>query len=166
MLQIRQKLLMIMIMTGILASMGAGCDDNNPTGPIEHVFITYPSNGASVPDSIQVLGTYTDDFEGSEWSIWVILWPEDSPGIGWPQSDNAVEGTPAVKNNGSWSVTCWFTGPPQSYDIAVYTGTAEASRVLVTLLIDSYRRDEYSGILEINLPAGLVERDRITISKQ
>ncbi len=167
MVNISRKRSMGIIVLGFFMIITIGCGDNgsNPTSPESEgsATITQPVNGALVGDSILVSGTYKG---GVQEDIWVIVWPETAPGVGWPQSDNSAEGYPATKNNGAWYVTCWFGDPLQRYDVAVYTATPQASQALATLLIESYYRGEYLGIFESNLPAGLVERDRIRVEKR
>jgi len=127
------------------------------------IIITQPHNRDSVPGEIEVSGTYSEEIKGD---IWLIVWPEKARGKGWPQSDDAESGAPALKKNGRWSVYCYFGGPPQRYEIVVYTSTHSASLFLGSKLREWYKNNDYKGISAVNLPNGLFERQRILVVKQ
>lgn len=133
-----------------------------PTPPSEAVKITDPRDGVSVSSPMEVSGTYPEDTEDD---IWVIVWPENAPRRGYPQSDAADQGLPAFKENGKWFVMSHFGGPPQNYEIAVYTATPSASKFIGDTLKKWVKNNDYPGIHVMDLPEGLVERDRITVSK-
>lgn len=133
-----------------------------PTPSSEVIKITDPRDGASVSSPIEVSGTSLEDLEDD---IWVIVWPENAPRRGYPQSDAAEKGLPAFKENGKWFVIGHFGGPPQSYEIAVYTATPSASKFIGDTLKKWVENNDYPGIYVMELPKGLVERDRITVSK-
>lgn len=65
-----------------------------------------------------------------------------------------------------WLVRCYFGGPPQSYEIAIYEATKSASKTLSDLLIEWYNNNNYPGIHLSRLPIGLVEKDRIKVIKK
>lgn len=130
------------------------------------ITIVQPSDGNSVPSGedskMEVTGTYSQD---SKDDIWVIIWPEKAGGSGWPQSDDAKTGAPAIKKDGRWSVTCYFGGSSQDYEIAVYTATKSASAFLRDKIIEWYKNGNYPGISATSLPKGLTERQRIKVKK-
>jgi hypothetical protein len=95
--------------------------------------------------------------------IWVLVWPEKAPKRFWQQSDDATQGLPAAKQDGKWSVQCSLGGPPQKYEIVVYTANQAASGMLSTTLKRWAESNRYPGLTK--LPDGLTEQDRITIRK-
>lgn len=127
---------------------------------MDEVTIIQPRNNSSISEETEVIGTYSDEISED---IWVIVWPEKAHGKGWPQSNNAAEGIPALKNNGRWLVNCFFGGPPQRYDIAIYTSTHSASLFLGDKLKEWYKNNDYRGIS--NLPDDLLEQRRIQVFK-
>ena len=134
---------------------------NEPT-----ISILQPSDGDSVPSGedskVEVTGTYSQDIKDD---IWVIIWPEKASGSGWPQSDDAKSGAPAIKKDGRWSVTCYFGGSPQDFEITVYTATKSASAFLRDKIIEWYKSGNYPGISATSLPKGLTESNRIKVTK-
>ena len=149
-------------------SMSCGRDFNNPldpTGqstPLGVVRITDPSNGASVTADLTIRGTYSAEVVDD---IWAFVWPAEAPGRGWPQTDDASVGRPGIKVNGAWSTRAGLGGPPQRYDLVVYTATPSASGFLRETLIAWSRTGDFQGIVVAGLPQGLVERHRITVTK-
>ena len=110
----------------------AGCK-STPTAPdpgqvpTASATITDPPAGRSIDTAaITVSGVYSPPGQGLTDHIWILVWPDLAPGVGFPQSSNAGIGEPAVKDavNSRWSVIATFGGPPQGYDITVYTATA------------------------------------------
>jgi hypothetical protein len=136
-----------------------------PSEGTDGVRIVQPIDGDSVPSGnvtpFKVKGTYSEKIKDD---IWVIVWPDKSL-RGWPQSDDAGGGVPAVKKNGKWSVTCYFGGPPQSYEITVYTATRSASNFLGAKIKEWYKQNDYLGLLVDQIPEGLTEKHRIQITK-
>lgn len=123
--------------------------------------IITPESGSTVTGEIIVKGTNSNDND-----LWVFVWPEKARNVGWPQSDSAAHGIPAFKKGAEWSVRCYFGGPPQSYEIAVYEATKSASKALSDLLISWYKNNDYPGLHLSQLPNGLVEKDRVTVIKK
>ena len=165
MLKKRQELLKLLVLAGFLAILAIGCDDNGPPPepePPKDVMTTQPGDGATVPGVLKVEGIYIEDINDD---IWVFIWPDLAPDIGWPQSDSAESGAAALKESGRWSVTCYFGGPPQDYEIAVYTASASASAVIANKLKEWYRNNNYPGIAKAELPAELDKRDSIRVKK-
>ncbi|NOQ27784.1 MAG: hypothetical protein GQ564_20670 [Bacteroidales bacterium] len=123
--------------------------------------ITIPQDNGVVESIIVVKGNYKKIDE----DLWLIIWPEKGGNKGWPQSDDALNGRPVNKSNGRWSVSCCLGGPPQSYDIALYSASKKASEVLGTTMKDWVKSNDYPGLYINNLPKGLKELDRITVRK-
>ena len=125
--------------------------------------ISTPANNALVKDNGLASGTFessiTDD-------IWVFVWPAQAPGKGWPQSPNAADGAPAAldKQRSQWATPVGFGGPPQSYEIAVYTATKATSARIGKLLKKWAKTNNYPG-MTLNQLDGLEERHRITVRK-
>lgn len=126
------------------------------------VLILEPKSGNVVASSKRVSGRYSKEINDD---IWVIVWPELSPGRGWPQTNDAATGLSASKKNGEWSVICNFGGPSQSYDVVAYTAPPSVSEVLSSKLKMWFRNNEYSGISLQELPKGLVEKTKIRLQK-
>jgi hypothetical protein len=127
------------------------------------VAITYPIDNALVENDALVRGTVAASITND---IWVFVWPKRAPGMGWPQSPNAAEGAPAVrdKEKNEWATPVGFGGPAQSYEIAVYTANKTAS-IRVGNVLKRWAKDkEYPGMTSNQLE-GLVERHRITVRK-
>ena len=56
-------------------------------------------------------------------------------------------------------------GPLQSYEIAVYTASREASDTLGKLLKEWAKKNNHPGLVVQDLPRGLQERHRIRIKR-
>lgn len=125
--------------------------------------IITPQTGAIVTNETIAKGSYLSSNDND---IWIFVWPENARNVGWPQSDSAAHGIPAFKKNGQWSVRCYFGGPPQSYEIAVYEATKSANNTLRDLLVSWYKKNDYPGLHLSQLPNGLVEKDRIKVIKK
>ena len=131
--------------------------------PLSPIVITTPANNALVRGDAVVSGTLdptiTDD-------IWVFVLPAQAPTKGWPQSPDAAEGAPAAlnKQRNQWSTPVGFGGPPQSYEIAVYTATKATSARIGKLLKKWAKTNNYPG-MTLNQLDGLEERARITVRK-
>jgi len=144
-----------------LAAVACGGSDPAPTpiplAPAIVVRITDPTEGAVVGlTTIQVTGTYapadlTDD-------VWLFVFPALAPGRGWHQSGNAPAGLPAERG-----------GPPQSYDLAVFTAPANSATTaaLRQYLTDWSRTGDFIGLTQSQIDAlsGLVERHRVRIRR-
>jgi SAM-dependent methyltransferase len=127
------------------------------------VTITNPKNSSVVGDDVTLLGRYAATISDD---IWVIIWPEKTLGLGWPQYGDPLLGTSVNKKDGLWSVNAHFGDPPQNYEIAVYTSSQTAS----SFLQQQYKQEsnqgkEYPGIFLTKLPDGLIEQDRIIVKK-
>lgn len=125
------------------------------------VTISIPKSGGTVDeDTVEVGGTYSPKIAED---IWVLVWPEKAPKKFWQQSDEADKGRPATKQDGKWSVQCTLGGPPQQYDIAVYTANRAASAELSQTLKKWAEAGRYPGLTK--LPDGLTEQARISIRR-
>ena len=132
--------------------------------PASSFAIKSPADKAVVLDQALVTGTVDATVKED---IWVVVWPKLAPGKGWPQSPNAAEGAPAVRDTekNAWSVPVAFGGPAQSYEIAVYTATKAASAQIGKALKQWAKADKYPGLTSAQL-GKLTERSRITVSKR
>ena len=124
-----------------------------------NVCITFPIEKGIVSGSTIVKGKYQSDSA----DLWIFIWPEKGGNNGWPQSDDALNGKPAFKSNGKWSVSCGFGGPTQNYDIVLYSSTKAASKIIGDTISLWAKRKDYPGLNINNLPTGLIELDRITV---
>jgi hypothetical protein len=133
-------------------------------GPI--ATITDPGDGAVVTaGDIVVLGRYASDLNDN---IWVLVWPELAPGLGYPQSPDAARGLPSTKDPQrlTWSVPVTLGGPPQTYDIRVYTADTAASNALGAILARQVATSTFAGLRRDELPLELHEQQKITIRKR
>ncbi|GJL65938.1 MAG: hypothetical protein NPIRA05_09090 [Nitrospirales bacterium] len=127
------------------------------------VTITNPKHHAVVGDDVTLLGKYSESIMED---VWVIIWPEKTAGVGWPQYGNPELGTPVNKNQGHWSVNAHFGDPPQSFVISVYTASSSASLFLQQQYEQESKEGKaYPGIRQTDLPAGLIEQEKVTVTK-
>ncbi len=127
------------------------------------ITITNPTNSSIVGDDVTLLGKYTSTIVDD---IWVIIWPEKTMGVGWPQYGNPLLGTPVNKNKGHWSVNAHFGDPAQNFEIAVYSSSQSASSFLQQQYKQIFNQGKvYQGIGLSDLPDGLIEQDRISVKK-
>ncbi|MBN2101191.1 hypothetical protein JW710_04885 [Candidatus Dojkabacteria bacterium] len=124
------------------------------------VKITSLQHGDPVRKSERVSGTYKNEIEED---IWVFVCPEDAVGKCWQQSSDAKSGKPALKKNGTWYETCWFSGSI-NFDIVVYSATPSASQFIGDKLKEWAKNGDYKGFYKEELPEGLTEQHRITVS--
>lgn len=128
--------------------------------------INSPADGSSTTATvITAAGTFAP---GLNDDIWLFVWPELSPDRGWPQSPNASAGLPAARNTArlEWSSPASLGGPPQAYDLAVYTASRAASNTLRDLLMEGARTGNHLGLTTAELPGGLAEQERIRIRRE
>lgn len=129
--------------------------------------ITSPADGSPISANasygVPVTGTYPAT---TSENLWIIVYPEKAPGIGWPQPADPELGTPAVKGVDTWSVPCNFGGPPQKYSLVLYTATPGASSALTQILQGWHNKDKYPGLSISQLPKGLTEVGRIHVEKK
>ena len=129
--------------------------------------ITEPGAGfASATPNLVVRGSYA---AGTNDNIWVLVFPDQANGLAYPQSPNAAAGLPATKDPTrlTWSVPISLGGPPQTYDIRVFTTDAFASNALSQTLIRWVAQNFFPGLSPAELPpSGLFEQHKITISKR
>lgn len=127
------------------------------------VSLSAPQNDlATTKGRVECSGTYPADLTDD---IWVFVAPENVKGTVYPQSDKATKGLPAQKTNKKWRVMCYLGGEPQQYELILYTATPDASQALGTLLRAWSESNKFEGIATESLPVGLVERDRIRVTK-
>jgi hypothetical protein len=126
--------------------------------------ITNPLNGSNVSDQGLISGTYDKSITED---IWVVIWPENAPGKGWPITDDAFQGLPSKKENGTWTNTnAQYGGPVQGYKIVVYSASPEASTFLSNKLREWNRSGNFAGLWRSQFPAGLVASDSIRVTKR
>jgi hypothetical protein len=144
-------------------TVGGQPDRDKAAKPSSPVMITTPADKGLVKPDALARGTFdssvTDD-------IWVLICPEKTPTTCWPQSPDAKAGAPAVinKQKGEWVTPISFGGPAQSYEIAVYTASKDASTRIGKLLKKWAKANDYPG-LAFSQRNGLEEQHRITVRK-
>jgi hypothetical protein len=121
--------------------------------------ITSPLNSSVVAKKAIASGECSPSAAGD---ISVFVWPERSPGWGYPQSPNSY---PASCKNEQWKTPIFFQGEPQPFEIAVYVATAAASAVIKDFLRKGARSNNYPGMHRDLLPDGLVEPQRVRVTK-
>jgi hypothetical protein len=149
-----------LLILGIFPLSPSSIDDGKPPYKCKNCIVIPPNKGI-VSNATIVRGNYSDINN----DLWVVVWPEQGGNTGWPQSNDALNGKPATKSNGQWSVTCTFGGPLQSYEIVLYSASQNASEVLSTTMREWANANNYPGINISMLPEGLEELDRITVRK-
>ena len=144
---------------------GPSASPTKATTPTSPVMITKPANNALVTNDGLASGTFDSSIKDD---IWVFVCPAKAPDKCWPQSPDASKGAPAVMNRqkSEWSTPVGFGGPPQSYEIAVYTASKSASAQIGKLLQRWATKNDYQGLkLDKLAKLALVERHRITVRK-
>jgi hypothetical protein len=120
--------------------------------------IDSPRFEATVEDSTVVQGHLNGPFTGD---VWVFVWPTLAPGRGWPQGPAVID-----PDRKTWRATAFIGGPSQGYEIAVYAASPAASATLRSQLRAWSRTGSYSGLATYDLPVGLVEQERINVTKK
>lgn len=151
----------LLLSFGIYKSLPIPIPDPNKPRDCENCIKT-PRNNEDVGDFKLFKGNYNNINN----DLWIIVWPEKTGNLGYPQSDDVLKGKPAYKSNGKWSVHCHFGGSQQRYDVALYSASENASEILSSIIIKWANEKDYPGIIIHNLPKGLVELDRITVTKK
>jgi hypothetical protein len=124
--------------------------------------IDTPSDGSVVHDDfVRVTGHVEPSVSGD---LWVVLYPERAPGRGWVQSSDVSRGAPAVRVGDRFRVGAFLGGPPQSYDVVLYSASPEASHVFAGYLQEAAAKDRHVGLSTVDMPKGLVELSRVTIT--
>jgi hypothetical protein len=126
------------------------------------VTITAPSNNSDVEENAQAKGKCSPPVAGD---IWVFVWPEGSPGLGYPQSPNNSP-TSCNKEKEEWSTSIFFRGEPQRYEVAVYLATAAASKEISKFLVEGAKHNHYPGMRLDSLPRGLIKQQRVMVIKR
>ena len=125
--------------------------------------IDEPVNGSVIDDDfVQVSGRLDPSVKGDPW---VLVYPHRAPGRGWPQSGDASRGVSAVRHGDQFQVGAFLGGPPQMYDIVVYSTTSEASRLFSAYLQQASLSGKHTGISSVDMPSGLQELARVTIRR-
>jgi hypothetical protein len=160
------------LLVACLALVTAGCWESPLAPTVEDLLaqvvvqITEPANGAVLNSSdIVVRGTYSP--AGLRDDIWLFVVPEQAGGTYYHQSPNAAAGDPATVDrvNQRWSVPTGLGGPPQSYQLVVYIANEAASLALRNFLITWTQQQFFPGLSPQQLPAGLIEKHRITVRR-
>jgi hypothetical protein len=144
----------------LVSAAGAAAPQASPRPPVT---ITKPADNADVESGGLASGTFDASIKDD---IWVFIWPGQAPGRGWPQTPNAADGAPAVvnKQKREWNTPVTFGGPPQSYEVAVYTASKAASARISKLLKQWAKANDYPG-MTLNQLDGLVEHQRIRVQR-
>lgn len=165
----------ILVVVGAMGVVASGCGKKPPTAPtIDEVpqpggTITEPPNGRTIESaSVTASGTYGP--AGSTASLWLLVWPDLAPGVGFPQSASASAGEPASKNPAAtpptWTTVATFGGPPQGYELVLYSATPEASNVLANAVrtgTGGLARVPTPGL--ITLPSGLTQLHSVRVTR-
>ncbi|QBA64144.1 DUF2892 domain-containing protein [Muriicola soli] len=121
--------------------------------PITKVQVISPVEGDSVSCRILTMGVYPENHEKD---IWVLLKPSDNKF--YPQSDYT---NTSYKENGKWQVVTRFGGDQgEAYDLYVYEADKAASQFFSETIAQWKEADDYEGLQQQELPAGIKEIDR------
>lgn len=127
--------------------------------PIKNVQVISPVEGDAVKCRILTMGVYP---ESQQKDIWVLLKPTDNKY--YPQSDHT---NTSFKLNGEWQVITRFGGDKnEAYEIVVYETERAASEFFSKTIQQWKDALSYPGLTESELPQGITEVDRITVSLQ
>lgn len=134
----------------------------NTTNAASSIKITYPLNNSIISyneDPLKVQG----DYQAVLGDIWVIIYPGQSD-RGWPQYKT-------VQENGKWFINCYFgnnkgSRTPMKIDIVAYEANASASNFLNSIVKKWADDNFYPGLTVKELPAGLTEKARVTITRK
>ena len=125
--------------------------------PVERVQIISPINGDSVNCRILTMGVYP---ESNDKNIWVGLKPSDDKY--YPQSDHT---NTSYKLKGEWQVITRFGGDQgEAFDIIAYETDPSASEFFSNTIQSWKDALSYPGLEIEDLPPGIVEVDRITVT--
>ena len=132
--------------------------------------ISSPRDGQTVADEQVISGIYSGLPDGH--AIWILVYTVWGKWL--PQSSDACEGLHTVAENGQWQVTANFqtsySGEP--FDVVAVVADAEANA-----FFDQQQRQwcaqaaaspdfRWPGLLTIELPVGITEKDRIQLFHQ
>lgn len=126
-------------------------------------FIDEPVNGSVIDDDfVPVSGRVDRNVKGD---VWLLIFPQRSPGRGFPQTSDASRGVPAVRTGDTFQVPAFLGGPrPQSYDLVLFEAQhIEASKRFSSYLQAASRSNRHAGISMADMPSGLKELARVTI---
>jgi hypothetical protein len=127
--------------------------------------ITSPVSGTQVAQSTRVRGTYSSDTLAD---IWVLVYATN--GRWYPQSRDACRGRPALKANGQWETPTVFgdkdknVGEP--FDTIAVLADAQASKSFSEMLQEWCQMKKYPGLITIELPQGIAEKDRVRVTRR
>jgi hypothetical protein len=127
------------------------------------VALASPLDGAAVPQTTIVSGTYSLDVVND---IWVLVYATN--GRWYPQSSNACAGEPARKADGTWQVDASFGGPlnaGEPFDIVAVLADTQASAFFRDTQRQWCQNQAYPGLLTIDLPQGIEEKSRIRVER-
>jgi hypothetical protein len=142
---------------------GRAPDVTNTVLPGE-VSVANLTDGASVPQSLEISGAYRLTASAG---IWVIVFPPN--GRWYPQSADACAGVHTQASGGQWRVPVNFGGPQdvgKPFDIAVVLADAEASAFLDATQRAWCAAGDAPGLLTIELPPGIVQKQQLRVYRQ
>lgn len=124
--------------------------------------ITNIEDGDRIPSRIEVLGNCSSELEGD---IWVLVYAPN--GRWYPQSSDPCRGRHVTKADQIWEVPAIFGGENsnfgEAFDIVVILANDSASRFFNSTQIAWCNAGDYPGLLTIQLPAGIDEKDRVRV---
>ncbi len=151
-----------------LLCAAAGCGGDPLTNPLDPQSPSYVAVAITSPREGELLNVADPDVVGTcpaslAEDIWVFVWPEQAPGMGWPQSAEGLGIKPTNRDGERWWVRVGLGGPPQRYGISAHTATREASAYLRAEMAEWSRTGVFPGLPANGLPTGLVERHRVSV---
>lgn len=133
-----------------------------------NVRLTSHKTGDRLPHAVSVRGSYSNVSPALE--IWVLVYPHDSKRY-YPQAIDACSAEPAEKLGTIWGdVPVYLGRGPEfdvgkRFDIVVVLADNPASLFFRDTLRNWCERSSYPGILPKDLPAGIMEKDSITVTR-
>jgi hypothetical protein len=119
------------------------------------------NNGDTVPHSLTLAGTYTNDVTDN---IWVLVYPPD--GRYYPQSTNACKGVSTIQDGGLWEVKTYLGGDSNAgkpFDIIVVLANKEAHACFKAREREGCSTGSFPGFYSIELPPGIDEKASVSV---
>lgn len=133
------------------------------------VQIKKPQTGdTNIPVAYTVGGTHTNVPENLR--IWVLVYPHSNQKY-YPQSNDSTgrwEPPAPSSAGGNWSVGAYIgrEGFKECFDIVAVVANEETNRYLIDLLGTWADANDYPGLFESELPAGIMEKSSVTVETQ
>jgi hypothetical protein len=136
--------------------------NTNITGEVSFINI---NNSDRVPHSMNLLGNHSNRLGGK---IWVLVYA--SNGRWYPQSMDACRGIHINDLGQKWEVPVIFGSENgnigEAFDVVTVLATDNASEFLDIKQREWCKSGDYPGLLTIDLPQGIEEKDRVRVYRR